>query len=61
MLLNKQLQEEKRKKLQHLDLYEQLKNRHERLLCHNLEILRKLRLHGMDIDDLEKRLTQIEK
>ncbi|WP_249645999.1 MULTISPECIES: hypothetical protein [unclassified Lysinibacillus] len=33
--------------------YEELKERYQQLLHHNLRVLRKLHLHGIDVKDLD--------
>jgi len=50
--LKKALENEKARARVYRQDYEEMKERHQQLLHHNLRILRKLHLHGIDITDL---------
>lgn len=51
--LEKGLENEKSRSKVYKQDYEELKERYQQLLHHNLRILRKLHLHGIDVKDLE--------
>lgn len=57
----KNLEKEKQRAQVYREDYEELKERHQRLLHYNLRILRKLHIHGVDTSDLGELHNEFEK